>query len=57
MSTVSPRVGLSMSVATAGSPLSFFIIARDKGSSMVHQAFDGVLPWRVSGDVYVSVIK
>ena len=56
-----------MTVATAGSPLSFFIIARDKGSSLVHQAFDGVLPWRVtgdvyvpwrvSGDVYVSVIK
>ena len=26
----------------------FFIIARDNESSLVHEAFDGVLPWRVS---------
>ena len=47
-SSLTPWAGSALSIATAGTPTMFFIVARDSENKLVTETFDGVLPWRIT---------
>jgi len=47
-SFLSPWTGLPLSIATAGVSSSFFLVARDNQSRVVHEIYEGMVPWRVT---------